>query len=95
MNSYDFIIVGGGTAGSVLANRLSENKKWNILVLEAGQPESLVNIIPGLAAYLIRSNYDWGYVTEKTPGSCISKTINPLIILRDLHYLLFPFSGGK
>lgn len=69
-HDYDFIIVGGGTAGSVIANRLSENKNWNILVLEAGQPESGANFVPGLAGFLIHSNYDWGYVSEKTPGSC-------------------------
>lgn len=71
--NYDFIIVGGGTAGSVLANRLSENKNWNILVLEAGPPESLVNFVPLLTAYLIKSRYDWGFVSEKTPGSCLGK----------------------
>lgn len=74
-NDYDFIIVGGGTAGSVLANRLSENKNWNILVLEAGPPESTVNRVPLLTAYLIKSRYDWGFIAEKTPGSCFGKTL--------------------
>uniref|UniRef100_A0A1B0EZ31 Glucose-methanol-choline oxidoreductase N-terminal domain-containing protein n=1 Tax=Phlebotomus papatasi TaxID=29031 RepID=A0A1B0EZ31_PHLPP len=64
---YDFIIVGAGSAGSVVANRLSENPDWNVLLLEAGGDppiESSVSNFPAQAVSLQGTEYDWKYRTE-------------------------------
>ncbi|KZZ81354.1 GMC oxidoreductase, partial [Oleiphilus sp. HI0133] len=63
---YDYIIVGAGSAGCVLANRLSEDGKNTVLVLEAGpEDKSSMIKIPGAFAYFMFSRkYNWRYETE-------------------------------
>ncbi len=46
--SYDYVVVGAGTAGSVVASRLSENPKHNVLLIESGGEESVQTDMPGL-----------------------------------------------
>ncbi|MBA4849512.1 GMC family oxidoreductase [Emticicia sp. BO119] len=62
---YDYIIIGAGSAGCVLANRLSENPAHKVLLIEAGGPDKKMEIhIPAGYAKLHRSEVDWGYWTE-------------------------------
>ena len=62
---YDFVVVGAGSAGCVLANRLSENPKVRVLLCEAGPPDRAREIhIPAALTTLFRSDADWAYFTE-------------------------------
>ncbi|HKK90591.1 MAG TPA: choline dehydrogenase [Desulfobacteraceae bacterium] len=68
---YDYIVVGGGSAGSVLANRLSANPDNKVLVLEAGRPDHKLDFrihMPAALTYpLTGKTYNWWYDSDPEP----------------------------
>ena len=66
METFDYVIVGAGSAGSVLANRLSEDAGTTVCVLEAGprDKDKFIHIPLTWAVKLLRSAVDWDYLTE-------------------------------
>lgn len=69
VDEFDYVIVGGGTAGSVLANRLTEDPDVRVLVLEAGGNFVPANVDAAPLWYtLLGSGVDWGYQTVPQPG---------------------------
>ena len=68
---YDYLIVGGGSAGCALANRLSADPATKVLVLEAGRPDwrwDLFIHMPAALTMVIGNRfYDWCYVSEPEP----------------------------
>jgi choline dehydrogenase-like flavoprotein len=93
---YDYVIVGAGSAGCVLAARLTENPGTRVLLLEAGPPDEAEEIrIPAALNLLWQSQYDWGYQTvpqERAAGQPVywprgrtlggSSSINAMIYVR-------------
>lgn len=67
---YDYIIVGAGSAGAVLANRLSEDPNVKVLLLEAGGSETPISDVPLLAGFLQQSSLDWSYKTVPQEHCC-------------------------
>jgi len=69
--TYDYIIIGGGSAGSVLANRLSANPQHKVLVLEAGKPDYRWDVrihMPAALTYLLTDKtYNWLYESAPEP----------------------------
>ncbi|XP_018572222.1 glucose dehydrogenase [FAD, quinone]-like [Anoplophora glabripennis] len=68
--TFDFIIIGAGSAGTLLANRLTEIGEWKVLLLEAGGEENDFSDIPGMNFELYSSDMNWGYLTTPQKKGC-------------------------
>jgi choline dehydrogenase len=70
MDRYDYVIIGAGSAGCVLANRLTEDPSVKVLLLEAGGKDSsiMVRMPAGVGALISKQGpYNWGFWTEEEP----------------------------
>ena len=95
ISTFDYVIIGGGTAGLVMASRLSENPALQIAVIEAGGSYEVNNPVysttPGLdgvgigASPSSTNSIDWNFVTQ--PQSCLNN--------RQVHYARGKCLGGR
>jgi choline dehydrogenase len=96
MSEFDYVIVGAGSAGCVIANRLSADPSTRVLLLEAGGSDRNINVrIPVGFAKQFRTDLDWNYTAEPEPnllgrsmylprGRCLggSSSMNAMIYMR-------------
>ena len=76
-DTFDYVIVGAGASGSIIATRLSELSKVKICLLEAGPPDRhpLIHLPAGFIKMIFNPNYTWQFKTEpseRTGGRAVS-----------------------
>jgi choline dehydrogenase len=98
MTQYDYVVIGAGSAGCVVANRLTEDGETTVLLLEAGNPATKPEIQTPVAwTSLLGTEVDWAYWTEPEPhlngrkifhprGKVVggSSSINAMIYIRSI-----------
>ncbi|KAI4454913.1 glucose-methanol-choline gmc oxidoreductase [Holotrichia oblita] len=80
IEEYDFIVVGAGSAGAVVASRLSENPNYKVLLIEAGTSETIINQIPYASLVLFATQYAWTYKSTPQVHSCFGRPNNQCYI---------------
>lgn len=73
---YDFIVVGAGASGSVIARGLSENEQVSVLLIEAGGLPSEFSTIPAMFNYLGASELNWGCSVKPQNDSCLGTLLS-------------------
>ena len=73
---YDYVVLGAGSAGSIVANRLSEDPQTSVLLIEAGPDYPEFERLPdeikygyGTATYAVATDHDWKFVGRATPNA--------------------------
>ncbi|XP_049523125.1 L-sorbose 1-dehydrogenase-like [Dermacentor silvarum] len=72
LECYEYVVVGAGSAGSVVASRLSANTSFNVLLLEAGLEETPDLLVPFNSPFAANVNNTWMYATVPQNNSCLS-----------------------
>ncbi|XP_054156376.1 glucose dehydrogenase [FAD, quinone]-like [Oppia nitens] len=71
LDEYDYVVIGAGTAGSIMAARLSEDPHVSVLLLEAGKSETVVSDVPVNSFNLQLTPMDWSFATVPQKHSCL------------------------